>query len=84
MLRTTTLGTLKMDRLRQEDDVTSSPSRIPVFVFPASIVFNAFDRDHLKQILTIYNPYEFPIRFKGIFKCRTEKTLLFNETASNN
>lgn len=47
----------------REDDV--SQVRIPVFVFPQSVVFNANDRDHLKQILTIYNPYEFPVRFKG-------------------
>jgi hypothetical protein len=43
----------------------SNLSRIPVFVFPATVYFNAHDRDHLKQILTIYNPYEFPVRFKG-------------------
>jgi len=44
----------------------SSSSRIPVFVFPSAVFFNAKDRSHhnLKQILTIYNPYEFPIRFK--------------------
>jgi hypothetical protein len=49
-----------------EDDINLS--RIPVFVFPSSVFFNARDRDHLKQILTIYNPYEFPIRFKGLCK----------------
>jgi len=44
----------------------SPSSRIPVFVFPSAVFFNAKDRSHhnLKQILTIYNPYEFPIRFK--------------------
>jgi len=43
----------------------SNQSRIPVFVFPGTVYFNANDRDQIKQILTIYNPYDFPIRFKG-------------------
>lgn len=46
-----------------EDDINLS--RVPVFVFPTTVFFNARDRDKLKQLLTIYNPYEFPIRFKG-------------------
>ena len=48
-----------------EDHVTT-PVRIPVFVFPQAIIFNGNDREHMKQILTVYNPYEFPVRFKGI------------------
>jgi hypothetical protein len=52
-----------MDRFRSEEDATLS--RVPVFVFPSTVYFNAKERDNLKQILTIYNPYEFPIRFKG-------------------
>jgi len=54
---------MERERVRQDEDVNLS--RVPVFVFPATVFFNAQDRDHLKQILTIYNPYEFPIRFKG-------------------
>src|SRR5688572_4567264 len=38
------------------------PPKIPVFVFPASIFFNGTQqKEHQRQILTIYNPYDFPI-----------------------
>ncbi|XP_071451265.1 motile sperm domain-containing protein 1-like [Hetaerina americana] len=37
---------------------------IPVFVFPSSINFYLEDYSSHKQVLTIYNPYEFPLRFK--------------------
>ncbi|ODN05387.1 Motile sperm domain-containing protein 1 [Orchesella cincta] len=58
-----------MDRGRQKED--ANLSRIPVFVFPSTMYFNAHDRDHLKQILTIYNPYEFPIRFRVLSNAST-------------
>ncbi|CAG7829678.1 unnamed protein product [Allacma fusca] len=52
-------------RLEEDLSISStSSSRIPVFVFPSQMVFNATDRDHLRQLLTIYNPYDFPVRFK--------------------
>ncbi|XP_046396759.1 motile sperm domain-containing protein 1-like isoform X2 [Ischnura elegans] len=37
---------------------------IPVFVFPSAINFYLEDYSSHKQVLTIYNPYEFPLRFK--------------------
>jgi len=45
-------------------DVSGGGGRVPVFCFPSSLVFSGIDRDQLKQILTIYNPYDFPIRFR--------------------
>jgi len=45
-------------------DVSGGGGRIPVFCFPASLVFSGIDRDQLKQILTIYNPYDYPIKFR--------------------
>ncbi|XP_034937918.1 motile sperm domain-containing protein 1-like isoform X3 [Chelonus insularis] len=38
--------------------------KFPVFVFPQSITFFLDDQSTHKQVLTLYNPYEFPIKFK--------------------
>uniref|UniRef100_T1INA0 MSP domain-containing protein n=1 Tax=Strigamia maritima TaxID=126957 RepID=T1INA0_STRMM len=37
---------------------------LPVFVFPNSLSFYADDKSQHKQVLTVYNPYDFGIRFK--------------------
>ncbi|XP_059472822.1 motile sperm domain-containing protein 1-like [Neocloeon triangulifer] len=37
--------------------------KIPVFVFPNSISFYLEDQRTHKQVLTLYNPYEFAIKF---------------------
>ena len=39
---------------------------LPVFVFPESLMFFADDQSTFKQILTVYNPYNFSVQFKGI------------------
>lgn len=39
---------------------------IPVFVFPTNLKFYLGSRQSHKQILTIYNPYEFKIKYKGM------------------
>lgn len=41
--------------------------QIPVFIFPNSISFYVDDHKTHKQVLTLYNPYEFPIKFQS--KC---------------
>lgn len=38
---------------------------LPVFVFPTELVFYADDQTSHKQVLTLYNPYEFALKFKG-------------------
>lgn len=38
---------------------------LPVFVFPQSLTFYADEQASHKQVLTVYNPYEFALRFKG-------------------
>uniref|UniRef100_UPI00358EC4EB motile sperm domain-containing protein 1 isoform X2 n=1 Tax=Myxine glutinosa TaxID=7769 RepID=UPI00358EC4EB len=38
--------------------------RLPVFVFPTELVFYADDQASHKQVLTLYNPYDFPLCFK--------------------
>ncbi|XP_006881875.1 PREDICTED: motile sperm domain-containing protein 1 [Elephantulus edwardii] len=37
---------------------------LPVFVFPTELVFYADDQSTHKQVLTLYNPYEFALKFK--------------------
>lgn len=39
-------------------------SRLPVFVFPSAISFFSDDQSSHKQIVTLYNPYDFHLRFK--------------------
>ena len=36
-----------------------------MFVFPEELQFSVEDESSHKQILTIYNPYEFNIQFQG-------------------
>uniref|UniRef100_H2M266 Motile sperm domain containing 1 n=1 Tax=Oryzias latipes TaxID=8090 RepID=H2M266_ORYLA len=38
---------------------------LPVFVFPNELVFYADEQASHKQVLTLYNPYEFALKFKG-------------------
>lgn len=39
--------------------------RLPVFVFPTELFFYADEQASHKQVLTLYNPYEFALKFKG-------------------
>lgn len=39
--------------------------KIPVFVFPNTLKFYLGSKASHKQLLTLYNPYDFPVRFKG-------------------
>ena len=47
-----------------QSQLAGTPRRLPVFVFPQSITFFLDDQSTHKQVLTLYNPYDFPIRFK--------------------
>ena len=47
-----------------QSQLSGTPRRLPVFVFPQSITFFLDDQSTHKQVLTLYNPYDFPIRFK--------------------
>ncbi|RWS28666.1 motile sperm domain-containing protein 1-like protein [Leptotrombidium deliense] len=42
----------------------SALQKLPVFVYPLALHFFADDSLSFKQILSIYNPYEFAIKFK--------------------
>lgn len=50
-----------------QSQLVTTPRKLPVFVFPQNITFFLDDQSTHKQVLTLYNPYDFPIRFKGIY-----------------
>jgi len=41
-----------------------SDGKLPVFVFPTCLNFFADDQSSYKQVLTLYNPYDFTLQFK--------------------
>lgn len=54
--------------MRNQLRLSSSSRRekkLPVFVFPEELQFVAEDESAHKQVLTVYNPYEFNVRFQG-------------------
>ncbi|NP_998534.1 motile sperm domain-containing protein 1 [Danio rerio] len=52
---------MQQQQSRQPDLVEGS---LPVFVFPTELVFYADEQASHKQVLTLYNPYEFALKFK--------------------
>ena len=61
---------------------TKATRRLPVFVSPEELEFVGEEETSHKQILTIFNPYNFTIRFKGVIcMCTFEHTSV--QTASN-
>lgn len=44
--------------------------RLPVFVFPSSLNFFAEESSSHKQMVTVYNPYDFVVNFKGKLRTR--------------
>jgi len=52
---------------RPDQDSAESTDRrsLPVFVSPDKFEFVASDHSTHKQILTVYNPYEFPVLYKS-------------------
>lgn len=56
------LEPMQQQQHRQPELVEGS---LPVFVFPTELVFYGDDQTSHKQVLTLYNPYEFALKFKG-------------------
>ena len=61
---------------------SGSDGSVPVFAFPPSLEFYTVDRSTHKQILTLYNPYDFTLKFKGkmLLQCYV---LLFDMIVGN-
>ena len=50
---------------RDQIGTSSLEGKLPVFVFPSTLTFYSDDQSSHKQVLTLYNPYEFASNFKG-------------------
>ncbi|XP_032665613.1 motile sperm domain-containing protein 1-like isoform X2 [Odontomachus brunneus] len=44
--------------------LVATPRKLPVFVFPQSVTFFLDNQATHKQVLTLYNPYDFPVKFE--------------------
>ena len=47
--------------------------KLPVFVFPEELKFTSEDEAAHKQIVTLYNPYDFNIKFQSTWSMRKVK-----------
>ncbi|XP_066993957.1 motile sperm domain-containing protein 1 [Anabrus simplex] len=50
--------------------------QVPVFVYPTPITFYLEDQTSHKQVLTLYNPYEFAIRFRVLCTAPNKYTVV--------
>jgi hypothetical protein len=50
--------------------------QVPVFVHPTALYFYTNDQNSYKQVITLFNPYEFVIKFKGNKTCFFRKIFL--------
>ncbi|XP_022095335.1 motile sperm domain-containing protein 1-like [Acanthaster planci] len=53
--------------------------KLPVFVFPTELVYYADDRSSHKQVLTVYNPYDFTLKFKVLCTTRRKYAVVDSE-----
>ncbi|XP_039669101.1 motile sperm domain-containing protein 1 isoform X2 [Perca fluviatilis] len=49
---------------------------LPVFVFPTELIFYADEQTSHKQVLTLYNPYEFALKFKVLCTAPNKYTVV--------
>ncbi|XP_060869676.1 LOW QUALITY PROTEIN: motile sperm domain-containing protein 1-like, partial [Metopolophium dirhodum] len=50
--------------------------KVPVFVSPQSLTFSLEDKSSHRQIITLFNPYDFPVRFKVFCTCTKKYTVV--------
>ncbi|MEE6496684.1 hypothetical protein FKM82_002457 [Ascaphus truei] len=55
-------GSVPMQQQKRQPELVEG--NLPVFVFPTELIFYADDQSTHKQVLTLYNPYEFALKFK--------------------
>ncbi|XP_039289917.1 motile sperm domain-containing protein 1 [Nilaparvata lugens] len=58
---------------------TQFDGKLPVFIFPTSIVFYLEDKTSHKQVLTLYNPYDFVISFRVLCTAPRKYTVVDSE-----
>ncbi|ESP04352.1 hypothetical protein LOTGIDRAFT_136347 [Lottia gigantea] len=56
-----------------------SDGKIPIFVFPTSLTFYTDDQASHKQVLTLYNPYDFALKFKVLSTTPRKYTVVDSE-----
>ena len=56
---------LDFPMMTSQDNNSLTVENVPVFAFPTTLSFIENDKSSYKRILTIYNPYDFTVRFKG-------------------
>ncbi|CAN9514729.1 unnamed protein product [Ophioblennius macclurei] len=64
---------MQQQQHRQPELVEGS---LPVFVFPTELVFYADEQTSHKQVLTLYNPYEFALKFKVLCTAPNKYTVV--------
>lgn len=74
------LEPMQQQQHRQPELVEGS---LPVFVFPTELVFYADDQTSHKQVLTLYNPYEFALKFKGQLALEQHSFSSYNSSSSS-
>ena len=53
--------------------------KLPLFVFPTNLTFYSDDQSSHKQLLSLYNPYEFPLKFKVLCTAPKKYTVVDSE-----
>ncbi|XP_034399222.1 motile sperm domain-containing protein 1 [Cyclopterus lumpus] len=64
---------MQQQQHRQPELVEGS---LPVFVFPTELIFYADEQTSHKQVLTLYNPYEFALKFKVLCTAPNKYTVV--------
>jgi len=49
--------------------LSDGAAKLPLFVFPTSLNFYSDDPSSHQQLLTVYNPYNFSLKYKGWHLC---------------
>jgi len=60
-----------------------SECKVPVFVSPQSLTFILDEKSSHRQIITLFNPYDFPVRFKVFCTCTKKYTVVEPEGSIN-
>ncbi|XP_041356020.1 motile sperm domain-containing protein 1-like [Gigantopelta aegis] len=53
--------------------------RLPIFVFPSALTFYSDDQSSHKQVLTLYNPYDYALKFKVLSTTPKKYTVVDSE-----
>ncbi|KAL4631421.1 motile sperm domain-containing protein 1-like [Arapaima gigas] len=70
-------GSTREKRMAQDAPSASwAPQQLPVFLFPTELVFHSQTPSTHRKVLTLYNPYNFPLHFKMLCTAPSRYTVL--------